>query len=394
MLIITNPGLVDAMAFHLIGASSKRNDDKTIGFFGSGLKYAIAGLMRKRIPFQVWRGTEVLDITTDKVVMRGQEYERIIIDGVPTSFTLDMGPKWETWMFIRELYANAIDEGGEMAVTDDYMQFIKDGHTTIVLPDVTPELQRVIDEQEMLFCRGRDVIYENEEIKVYDDVGDGGFYVKGIMVHRGPAGFGYELKRTPYDLNEERQVRSGFGSGCNTTSAIFSIDDPKVVRRIVARTKLENSMENALICRGNLLYSGARHSAPAWHKYMFIPYSKKDFAKDFDHLVVCTDVYNSIKHPRKWESAEWVRIDRGQELLHEAVAIIEAIVPGSTPRGEWAFGQPESSALFMQTKNGITYVSDSCINDTPARLAAILIAHMTASDPNLGIDIIGKLISK
>ena len=82
MLIITNPGLVDPMAFHLIGASSKRNDQHTIGFFGSGLKYSIAGLLRKNIPLQVWRGTEFMDITTEEVTMRDNTYKRIVIDGV------------------------------------------------------------------------------------------------------------------------------------------------------------------------------------------------------------------------------------------------------------------------------------------------------------------------
>lgn len=392
MLIITNPGLVDPMAFHLIGASSKRNDQSTIGFFGSGLKYSLAGLLRKNIPLQVWRGTEFMDITTEEVTMRDNTYKRIIIDGVPTSFTTDMGPKWETWMFIRELYANAIDEGGEMAVTDDYQPFIKEGHTTIILPEITKELQSVLDEQDILFCRGREVLYEDDHIKVYDEVGDGGLYVKGILVSRQAPGFGYELKDEPYSLNEERQVLNRLTAHSQTIGAIFTINDPKMVRRIVSRTRNQGSLEHSLLCEGYVTWADHTSSAEAWHKYLFIPSKKSDFAKDPDHLVVSSDVYEKIKHPRKWEATEWERVDRGKESLDQAIAILEGIVPGDIPRGEWWFGRPESTALGISCKNGANFVNESWIGEAPKRLAAIIAAHLSASDHELGIRIIHNLI--
>ena len=189
-IVITNEGMIDPLAFELIGASSKRSDESTIGFFGSGLKYAIAGLLRRGIDFQIWCGEEALDITTKEVTMRGQTFNRIFFNGEPTSLTTDMGPRWDKWMLIRELYANAIDEGGEMAVTEGYEQFIKQGRTTIIFPS-PDQLEDVMKDQDILFCRDREIEYSDERITIYEEVGDGGFYVKGILVGRQLKGFGY-----------------------------------------------------------------------------------------------------------------------------------------------------------------------------------------------------------
>lgn len=394
MIIITNPGLVDAMAFHLIGASSKRDDKNTIGFFGSGLKYALAGLIRNNIPFQVWRGDTPLNITTEKVEMRGQRYDRIVIDGQPTSFTTDMGPKWEVWMLIRELYANAVDEGGEMAVTDDYAQFIGPDRTTIILPEVTPELEQVLREQDILFCRGRDVLYEDERIRVYEEVGDGGFYVKGILVGRKGPGFGYELKKLPYDLNEERQLRSPLVAQSATIGAILSIDDPKMVRRIVSRSKAEG-LERDMLRSGYLMSFHANPTAPAWHKYMFVPPSKAEFAStDPDTVLVSHDIYEHCKHPRKWAALEWKAIDKGQNHLDEALAIIETVAPGSLPKGVWRFGVPDNDSLAISMRDGDNWVSHTYIGEPVNKLAAIIIMHLSLHDATAGLRIIHNLIAR
>lgn len=63
--------------------------------------------------------------------MRGDKSREILINGQGCSITTDIGPKWEAWMAIREIYSNAIDEGGEMAITDEYSSFIEKGKNNI-----------------------------------------------------------------------------------------------------------------------------------------------------------------------------------------------------------------------------------------------------------------------
>lgn len=128
---IQNDGEIDLGGLHLMGVSSKREQEK-IGFFGSGNKYSIALLLREKIPFKIFSGKNEVKITTMPVMFRNQLFDQIIIDGEKTSLTTSMGVDWETWFAVREIYCNALDEG---IATIDVVQKIKseEGKTTIFI---------------------------------------------------------------------------------------------------------------------------------------------------------------------------------------------------------------------------------------------------------------------
>lgn len=109
---IQNDGEIEFGGLHLMGISSKRGDSEKIGFFGSGNKYSIALLLREKIPFKIYSGKKEVKFSTETVVFRGQTYEQIAINGELTSLTTSMGIDWETWFAVREMYCNAVDEGG------------------------------------------------------------------------------------------------------------------------------------------------------------------------------------------------------------------------------------------------------------------------------------------
>jgi hypothetical protein len=137
---IENNGEADPLAFHLLGASSKREDQTKIGFFGSGNKYALALLLRKKIDFKVFTGKTEIKFAVKELPFRGSTYNVITVDGQQTSLTTDMGPTWEDWFIIREFYCNAIDEGGEkITVTDTFDP--EAGKTTIFI-EQTEELSK------------------------------------------------------------------------------------------------------------------------------------------------------------------------------------------------------------------------------------------------------------
>ena len=82
-LTIVNKGIVDINSFRLLGASSKRNDETKIGFFGSGLKYAIAYLLRQGIELKVFAGNEEIIFSTKSEKLRDKAFEVIYINNVP-----------------------------------------------------------------------------------------------------------------------------------------------------------------------------------------------------------------------------------------------------------------------------------------------------------------------
>lgn len=110
-----NAGLIDMRAVTTFGVSAKEGENP-IGFFGTGLKYAIAVILRNGGKVTVWRGTDRYDFAAAQEQIRGQEFGIVTmtdhLHGVktPLGFTTHVGAKWEPWMAFRELYCNAMDE--------------------------------------------------------------------------------------------------------------------------------------------------------------------------------------------------------------------------------------------------------------------------------------------
>lgn len=115
-VLFTNDGEIPVNAFKLLGASSKRGDASKIGFYGTGLKYAIALMLRENIGFKIFSGMNEVKITKRATKFLDQKIDVMVVNGEKTSITLDAGIDWEPWFAIREIYSNTIDEGGTMKV--------------------------------------------------------------------------------------------------------------------------------------------------------------------------------------------------------------------------------------------------------------------------------------
>lgn len=233
-LKIVNRGEIEVAALCLVGASVKGVD--SIGFFGSGNKYAMAVLLRAGIEFRVFSGVREIPIETREVALRGETFEQIWIDGRPTSLTTRMGPTWETWFALREFVCNALDEGGfEIGLTQDVVS--AEGKTTIFVKATPPVMEffgsfdKYVFLGEPLFtmtshCYGKcSIVREAEELSVYR---------KGVCVtqeqQRTPALFHYDFEKV--DINESRVYQYDFQvrDRVATVLAAAPID---VVRRVV-----------------------------------------------------------------------------------------------------------------------------------------------------------------
>ena len=124
-----NKGLIDPVAIKTFGVSAKDCDDP-IGFFGTGLKYAIAILLRNKCEITIMRGLEEITFSTITQTVRGQDFEVVCMNGEPMGFTLELGKTWEMWQAFRELYCNTLDEHGE---TFGNAVFPQEDWTTIIV---------------------------------------------------------------------------------------------------------------------------------------------------------------------------------------------------------------------------------------------------------------------
>lgn len=106
-----NAGLIDMDVIRVMGVSVKTKDNP-IGYFGTGLKFAIATLLRTGHTVTLRRGSDVHEFSAREAAIRGSFIKRVFMDEEALPFTVELGKNWEVWQAYRELHSNTLDEGG------------------------------------------------------------------------------------------------------------------------------------------------------------------------------------------------------------------------------------------------------------------------------------------
>jgi hypothetical protein len=121
-VIFHNPGELDIRGACIMGLSAK-DDDQAIGKFGSGLKYAIASILRWGGAVSIETGGEKFHFHKKAILFRGKDHDQVLMvkengEATELGFTTHYGAHWEPWQIFRELYSNALDEGGGVYASD------------------------------------------------------------------------------------------------------------------------------------------------------------------------------------------------------------------------------------------------------------------------------------
>jgi len=168
-----NAGVIDPRSISTFGTSSKEGENP-IGFFGTGLKYAIAVLLRLGCSIEIISGGQHFKFTTRKTKIRVNEFDLIYMNDQELAFTTELGKKWEPWMAFRELACNTLDEKGKwydhppahndknhtfIVVKGRAFDLIWSERTSIILHDFVPKWSDEIVEvdygpSEWLYYRG------------------------------------------------------------------------------------------------------------------------------------------------------------------------------------------------------------------------------------------------
>lgn len=107
MIIFENLGEIDFRSISHFGINVKPGKSP-IGFFGTGLKYAIAVLMRTGQKVTIYSGLSKCTIGTEESEFRGKNFNFIkaTVDDNPSydiGFTTELGKMWPLWAAYREL---------------------------------------------------------------------------------------------------------------------------------------------------------------------------------------------------------------------------------------------------------------------------------------------------
>lgn len=203
-LKIQNDGLLDIRLVALMGGTTKSNDKYKIGQFGTGLKYTLAFLYRNNLDFKIFVGKDEVNLHTEKEVIRDEEFEIICINGQRTSITTKMGENWEAWMIIRELWCNALDEGGAVKEETEVLSGTENKTTFFI--QIDKQLRTVINNWCKYFIHGEEPIYKNHTYAFYPAGDHLCLYKQGVLIKEvanTKSVFSYDIGNA--DINELRE---------------------------------------------------------------------------------------------------------------------------------------------------------------------------------------------
>lgn len=241
-----NKGEVPLNAFKLLGASSKRGDAGKIGYFGTGLKYAIAVLLRQNIEFKVYSGDKEVKIGKRSTKFLDQNVSVMTVNGEKTSITLDAGIDWQPWFAIREIYSNTMDEQGTMALNTELGA--RAGYTRIFIDTEAEALKDVFENWNKYFSMNRAPLFRNVSGSLLTKLSVEPEYTvfrKGIQVYtsRKHSVFDYDLQTVV--INESRVAVYAFQvhESCSEVLAAAPLASIKEFLRLAKNSRRSEYIE-------------------------------------------------------------------------------------------------------------------------------------------------------
>lgn len=204
-LKIQNKGLLDIRLVSLMGGSTKTNDKFKIGQFGTGLKYTLSYLIRNNISFKIFIGEQEIKIKTVTETIQNHNFDVLYINDERSSITSSMGLDWQGWMIVREIWCNALDEGGHNTELTENLSG-KDGYTTFYIQNVG-EIKETVENWNKYFLHNFKPIHETEYYAIYPASEKMRIYKQGVMIqeYEGKSIYSYDIKNS--DINELREYK-------------------------------------------------------------------------------------------------------------------------------------------------------------------------------------------
>lgn len=232
-LKIENDGLLDIRLVALMGGTTKANDIYKIGQFGTGLKYTLAYLFRNNLDFKIFVGEEPVSINTEKETIREEDFEIICINGHRTSITTRMGMEWSAWMILRELWCNALDEGGAAKAETELLEGTE-GKTTFYI-QIDSEVRKVLNDWGKYFIHEQTPVWSNNHYALYPAGDHLCIYKQGVLIYEDekyPAVFGYDMKGATINEMRELQISTSYVitcclAGCDENAARYFLENVK-----------------------------------------------------------------------------------------------------------------------------------------------------------------------
>lgn len=231
-LKISNLGEIDLESLTLLGASSKRGDSSKIGMFGSGNKYALAFLLRNGYEVSIYSGLEEIRINTIQKKHRGQNFDVMCFNGKESSITTEFGKDWKLWQAIREIYCNALDEGGHKI---EYVTSVSPAENeTHFYIKTRAEIPDFVSNFDTYFAVNQKVLFECEYGRIIEKTKESfNLFRKGVRCFESNKKSIYDYDLYDVDIDENRLVRYSFQVPSFVWNLIYQCTDKIIIRNIL-----------------------------------------------------------------------------------------------------------------------------------------------------------------
>lgn len=240
-LYFCTPGQLHIRNAMTFGMSAKETDSP-IGYFGTGLKFAIATLLRTGHHVSITLNDEVgytqehYRLVLENVEFRGKTFKRVCLANtgeaesepvVDLGFTTELGKNWEVWMAYRELESNTRDEKGFTSTHQDS----RTAPGTIITVAGDRVMQAYAD-RDTIFCNGV-VLEKNNDLEVRLGHSKYLFY-KGVRILTldKPSVYTYNILRD-CSLTEDRTLSHPSLAGWYVAKGLVHFHEQSLVRCIL-----------------------------------------------------------------------------------------------------------------------------------------------------------------
>lgn len=378
-IMIQNNGEIDPKHFFLMGVTSKREDDATIGQFGTGTKYGIAALLRFGHELIIFSGEKRIDFSTKKISFRGEEYNHITYKigktKKDTGITLEMGKlNWTAQRGFRELVSNALDEGGFSIRNMDSPEGFP-GTTRVFISNVDGA-GRLDEDFDRYFLINREPIYSGHSYSIYQKYESKGtrVYRKGVLVYESRHNSLYDYCLDTVHIGEDRTS----GTYAVSTSLAMAVNKFPVEfkKRILEIVYDENSIESEAV---NTYHTpsadwldaiGDRYIATAHEmtlikkmvsvdesRVIVVPSAWRKFLRQNDEIKLAKDLVGE-KTLQGWEESE--TDEYTENLLSDIISMLtkigyyikrEEIIVSNNTKDESVFGQYVDGKIYIDKKS-------------------------------------------